>query len=370
MPDIFDLRSDTAIQPTAAMVEGLCGLHFADDLLGEDSATNTLLAHVSDQFGMASALITPSGTMSNQIAAAVISRPGAEVVVGDASHIYNLEVGGLAATSGVQVRTVRAESGEYALGEIEAALRSTALQVSPTSGILLESTYNLNAGHVTSLENLAAIRELANRHGVFVYLDGARVFNAAVALDVPLQEVTRHVDAIQICLNKGLGGPLGSVLIGSEAFINEARLVRQRLGGGLRHTGFIAAPGLLAFEDWRARMTQDHAHAKLLEDALSSLPNAQVVNGPVETNIVTFEVQSTDAQIADMQAMLVQSGVHVKSIGHHRFRAVTHSTLSRADIEYCAAVIVETITAATGRSEGEAPEMNHGCSTGSLGPKR
>src|SRR5699024_4293318 len=196
-----------------------------------------------------SALITPSGTMSNQISAAVISRPGTEVIVGDASHIYNLEAGGLAANSGVQARTVRAEAGEYALEEIEAALRSTALQVSPTNGIFLESTYDLNAGHVTSLKNLAAIRDLANRHSAFVYMDGARVFNAAVVLDVPLQEITRHVDAVQICLNKGLGGPLGSVLAGSKEFVDEARLVRQRLGGGIRHTGFIAAPGLLAFED-------------------------------------------------------------------------------------------------------------------------
>src|SRR5699024_7146800 len=242
---IRDLRSDTAIQPTVAMIDGLRGMHFADDLLGEDTATNTLLARLSDAFGMESAVITPSGTMSNQIAAAVISRPGAEVIVGDASHIYNLEVGGLAANSGVQVRAVPAERGEYPVNEIEAALRSRALQVSATSGIFLESTYNLNAGHVMSLANLAAIREVADRHGVFVYLDGARVFNAAIALDVPLQEITRHVDAVQICLNKGLGGPLGSVLVGSAEFIDEARLVRQRLGGGMRHTGFIAAPGLL-----------------------------------------------------------------------------------------------------------------------------
>src|SRR5699024_9855885 len=160
MRDIFDLRSDTAIQPAPAMIERLHGLHFADDLLGEDATTNKLLAEVSDQFGMESALITPSGTMSNQISAAVISRHGTEVIVGDASHIYNLEAGGLAANSGVQARTVRAEAGEYALEEIEAALRSTALQVSPTNGIFLESTYDLNAGHVTSLKNLAAIRDL------------------------------------------------------------------------------------------------------------------------------------------------------------------------------------------------------------------
>lgn len=348
MSDIRDLRSDTAIQPTVAMIDGLRGMHFADDLLGEDTATNTLLARLSDAFGMESAIITPSGTMSNQIAAAVISRPGAEVIVGDASHIYNLEAGGLAANSGVQVRAVPAERGEYPVNEIEAALRSRTLQVSATSGIFLESTYNLNAGHVTSLENLAAIREVADRHGVFVYLDGARVFNAAIALDVPLQEITRHVDAVQICLNKGLGGPLGSVLVGSGEFIDEARLVRQRLGGGMRHTGFIAAPGLLALEDWRERMARDHEHAQVLQEALDASPHVRVVNGPVETNIVTFEVQGTDAQVADVEARLVRAGVHVKPVGHHRFRAVTHSTLSREDIEFCAATIVESVAQSMG----------------------
>lgn len=347
MPEILDLRSDTAIQPTAAMVESLRGLHFADDLLQEDDPTNTLLARVSSEFGMESALLTPSGTMSNQIAVAVVSRPGTEVVVGDASHIYNLEGGGLAANSGVQVRAVGADAGDYRLEEIEAALRTTALQVTPTSAILLESTYDLNAGHVTSLENLAAIRGLADRAGAFVYMDGARVFNAAVVLDVPLQEIARHVDAVQICLNKGLGGPLGSVLVGTAEFIEEARLVRQRLGGGMRHTGFIAAPGLLGFEDWRGRMTQDHAHATVLGEALSVLPTVRVVNAPVETNIVTFEVQATDDQIADLEARLARAGVRVKPVGHHRFRAVTHSTLSRSDIEFCASTLVDAITAAT-----------------------
>lgn len=349
MSDIRDLRSDTAIQPTAAMIASLQGQHFADDLLGEDSATNRLLEHVSGEFGMDAALLTPSGTMSNQIAAAVVSRPGAEVILGDESHIYNLEAGGLAANSGVQVRAVTADAGDYSLEQIDAALRSTALQVAPTAGIFLESTYNLNAGHVTSLENLAAVRALADQHGVFVFLDGARVFNAAVALDVPLREITQYADAVQICLNKGLGGPLGSVLAGSADFIAEARLVRQRLGGGMRHTGFIAGPGLLAFDDWRERMADDHVHAQALAQALEAVPAARVVNGPVETNIVTFEVEATDEQVSRAEAAWTAAGVHVKPVGPRRYRAVTHSSLTRADIDQCATTLVSAIESVLGK---------------------
>lgn len=348
MPKIYDLRSDTAIQPTEAMIASLRGNYFSDDLLLEDDPTNRLLDHVSREFGKESAIITPSGTMSNQIAAAVISRPGAEVVVGQESHIYNLEAGGLAANSGVQVRAVPVRAGEYSLPDIESALRSSALQVSPTTGILLESTYNLNAGYVSSLENLRSIGEMANRHGAFVYMDGARVFNAAVKLGVPLREITKHVDALQICLTKGLGGPLGSVLIGSEEFIQEARLVRQRMGGGMRHTGFIAGPGLMAFDDWTTRIAADHVHAKLLEDALRPLNSVDIINGPVETNILAFALRGTGTQVKGFVNRLAESRINVKPISPDTFRAVTHSTLDTSDIRFCAAAIVAAIRESIG----------------------
>ena len=232
--------------------------------------------------------------------------------------------------------------------DIQSALRSSALQVSPTSTILLESTYNLNAGYVSSLENLRSIREIANHHGVFVYMDGARIFNAAVKLDVPLREITKHVDALQICLNKGLGDPLGSVLIGSEDFIQEARLVRQRMGGGLRHTGFIAGPGLIAFDDWNTRIATDHFHAKLLEDALRPLDGVDIVNGSVETNILTFALRATGTQVKGFLNRIAESGIKVKPIGSDTFRAVTHSTLATPDIRFCADAIAAAIRESIG----------------------
>lgn len=345
MREVYDLRSDTAIQPTAAMVESLKGQYFADDLLSEDAATQQLLDYVCEAFGKEAALFTPTGTMSNQIAAAVVSRPGSEIVLGSESHIYNLESGGLAANSGVQVRAVGADAGEYRVHEIESALRTSALQVAPTSAVFLESTYNLNAGHVSSLRNLQEIREVVDRHGAFLYMDGARVFNAAEKLGAELSEIAQYVDALQFCLNKGLGGPLGSILVGTSEFVREAAMIRQRLGGGMRHTGFIAGPSLLAFEDWRDRMAADRAHAAVLASALRSVERVTLMNDPVETNIVSFSLAASESEVKHFEQQISQRGIHVKPIGAAAFRAVTHSSLSADDVAFCAEAMVEVLTA-------------------------
>lgn len=345
MRKVYDLRSDTAVQPTAEMVESLRGQYFADDLLSEDVATQQLLDHVCEVFEKEDALFTPSGTMSNQIAAAVTSRPGSEVVLGSESHIYNLEAGGLAANSGVQIRAVTADAGEYRLREIEAALRTSALQVAPTCAVFLESTYNLNAGHVSSLSNLQAIRETVDRHGAFLYMDGARVFNTAEKLGVELSEIAQHVDALQFCLNKGLGGPLGSILVGTSEFVREAAMIRQRLGGGMRHTGFITGPSLLAFGGWRERIGADRKHAAALATALSSLESVTIMNDPIETNIVSFSLAASEPEAKRFEQQISQRGIYVKPIGPSSFRAVTHSSLSGDDVALCAETMVNVLTA-------------------------
>lgn len=339
----IDLRSDTAVQPTRAMLERINSLYFGDDLLGEDQATNALVAECARMLGTEHAMLTPSGSMSNQIAVATLTRPGDEVVLGAASHIYNLEVAGLAANTGVQARCVPVHQGVYDTDALEAAIRTAQLQVAATGLISLESTYDLNSGYVTPLENLREIRRIADRYGLPVYLDGARIFNAAEALGVELPDICQYVDAVQLCLNKGLGAPLGSVLAGSRRFVDSARRIRQRLGGGMRHTGLLAAPALVALPDWRTRIGADRIKAGRIADKLQGVPHLTINNAPLHSNIVnlTVDVKPFDQFIE----RLSERGVFVKKVGPDRVRLVAHSSVTENDIDHACEMIGAVVSA-------------------------
>ena len=339
----IDLRSDTAIQPTAAMLDSVRDLLFRDDMLREDDATNTLLRRACELLGTEDAVLTPSGTMSNQIAVIALTSPGDEVVLGPESHVRNLEGAGLAANAGVQVRCVPVEHGVYDTDALERTVRPGSLQEAPTGLISLEASYDLNSGYLTPLDNFREVRRVASGHGIPVYLDGARLFNTAHALGVAPAEIVQEVDAVQFCLNKGLGAPLGSLLLGSAPFIDRARRVRQRLGGGMRHTGLLAAPGLLALEDWQETIAADHEAAQWVAQRVNALPGVTVVNRPVRTNIVTLAIAETVLSTDDFVDGLAARGVLVKRIAADRVRLVMHRSVGPEELEVACAAIEDVL---------------------------
>ncbi|WP_114908076.1 threonine aldolase family protein [Ornithinimicrobium murale] len=342
----IDLRSDTAIQPTPAMLEAVQALGFRDDLLREDESTNALVQQTCTVLGTADAVLTPSGTMSNQIAVMAFTSPGEEVILGPASHVRNLESAGLAANAGVQIRCIPVDRGTYDTDALARELRASSLQVARTGLISLEATYDLNSGFVTPLENYRDIRRIADEHDVPVFLDGARLFNSAHALGVDPREIAQHVHAVQFCLNKGLGAPLGSMLAGSQAFIERARRLRQRLGGGMRHTGWLAAPGLIALQEWQDTIAADHRAAQQVAERLDSVVGLTVVNRPVETNIVSLQVDPAVLSIDAFIEALIARGVYVKRIGDDRVRLVTHRSASTDDLERACTAIEQTVRSA------------------------
>lgn len=335
-----DLRSDTAIQPTEAMVASLQGTSFFDELLQEDTCTNDLVGRMAEIFDKPSAILTPTGSMSNQIAVIAHASNGDEIIVGQGAHIYELERGGLAANAGVQARVIDVSEGIYDIEGLESALRKPSLQVAPTKLVCLEATFDLNRGFVTPLDNLAAIAELAREHEIPVYMDGARIFNSSIALGVEPWEICQYVDAVQVCLNKGLGAPLGSVLVGDTSFIAKAREIRQRLGGGMRHTGWIAAPALVALNDYKSRLAEDHRKGVFLATAIHKSNGLTVTNTPVATNIVNVAVEHTKGTAEDFAKRASEQGVLVKVVGAQNFRAVTHSTVSWAELKWASEVLV------------------------------
>ncbi len=340
----IDLRSDTAIQPTPEMLATLTDLQFRDDLLREDESTNALIASTCALLGTEDAVITPSGTMSNQLAVLALTTPGEEVILGPASHVRNLEGAGLSANAGVQVRCVPVERGCYDTDALAAAVRPGNLQEARTGLISLEATYDLNGGYVTPLENYREVRRIADAHGIPVFLDGARLFNSAHALGIEPAEIVQYVDAVQFCLNKGLGAPLGSLLLGTAAFVERARRLRQRLGGGMRHTGLLAAPALIAVRDWRETIAADHQGAQRVAARLASVSGLTVSNAPVQTNIVALRVDPARMALEAFLDGLLERGVHLKRIGADSVRLVTHRSVSAADLEHTCSAIEQVLS--------------------------
>jgi len=335
----IDLRSDTVTLPSEEMREAIRAAALGDDILGEDPTVRELEQLAASLLGMEDALLTISGTMANQIAVMAMTQRGQEVILGRDSHLYNLEVAGLAALSQVQARPVPVEQGVYDLESIEAAIQLPGVQTARTGLICLENTYNLNEGAVVTPEHMREIRELADRYQIPIYLDGARLFNAATALGVHPSVICREVDAVQICLTKGLGCPLGSILLGSRQFIAEARNIRQRLGGGMRQAGIIAAPGLIGLTKMIDRIDEDHWNATRLHAGLSGIAGIRMAFEKAATNIVSFEVVKAGWDADRLIGELQRRGIWVKKIGSRKMRMVTHCQISDGDLDYVLASV-------------------------------
>ncbi len=319
---VINLVSDTATRPTPGMLRAMMAAEVGDDVFGEDPTVNRLEATCADMFGHEAALFCPSGTMTNQIALRVHTRPLDEVICDEMSHIYQYEVGGYAANSGLAVHLLRTPNGILSAALVEAAVRPSFDWLPRSALVVIENTCNRGGGSVYPMETIRQISDVCRRRGLALHLDGARLFNALIARGGTPRDVGTWVDSLSICLSKGLGAPVGSVLIGSRAFIAEARRVRKAMGGGMRQAGYLAAAGLYALEHHIERLHEDHEHARQLAQALLELPWVENLRPP-ETNIVIFDLKAP-LTAADFLARLEPQGIKAAAFGPRTIRLVTH----------------------------------------------
>lgn len=321
------------------MREAMARAPVGDDVYGEDPTVNALQERAAALVEKAHALFVPSGTMANQLAIRVQTKPGDEVIVDSRAHIVRYEQGAAAALSGVQLHMIPTDRGLLSPEQVEAAIRPKDPYTLPTGLICLENTHNSGGGAVYSLTAIERIRSLALTHQVPMHLDGARLFNAVVAAGVPPTAFTRHFDTVSFCLSKGLGAPVGSlVATNSDDLLAKLRRFRRMYGGAMRQAGIVAAAGLYALEHHIGRLKDDHDHAKMLARALRSLPTVRLDLARVETNIVMFDVVDDSRSAAEIVAALRTKGVLINAVGPSTFRAVTHLDVGSGDIDRAAAV--------------------------------
>lgn len=317
------------------MRRAMAAAEVGDDVYGEDPTINRLQERATEIFEKEAALFVPSGTMGNQIAVKVHTRLGQEIVIEERGHILNYELGASAILAGVTTRPVKSGDGSGMLtwGEIAAVLSTDSIYDHTQTGLLcLENTHNLAGGRVMSAAFCADLCQNAHAHGLPVHMDGARIFNAATALNESVADLTRQCDSVQFCLSKGLGAPVGSILLGSHDFIKEARIWRKRLGGGMRQAGILAAAGLIALEESPKRLHEDHTNAKVLAEGLANINGIEIDVETVETNIVIFDISGTDKTAAEIVAGLKDQGILSIGFGT-KIRFVTHCDVASDDIE-------------------------------------
>jgi len=332
----IDLRSDTVTRPTPAMRRAMAAAEVGDDVFREDPTVRLLEEKAAALLGKEAALFVPTGTMGNQIAVNVWTRPGQEVVLEEQSHIYNYEMAQMAAFSGVLARPIAGQGGIPTAEGVQRALRSPVYYVAQTGLVTLENTHNMAGGTIMPLDVAAAIATVARAAKLPLHLDGARIFNAAVASGRPAAELARPFDSVMFCLSKGLGAPVGSILAGPTGFVAEALRVRKRLGGGMRQVGILAAAGLVALDQQIDRLADDHAMARRLAQRVAALPRCQVDPDKVETNILIFSV--TDGALAAQHLVdrWKDAGVLALALDDTRIRVVTHYDVTPVEIEIAA----------------------------------
>ncbi len=327
-----NLISDTVTLPTPGMLEAMFSAQVGDDVFGEDPSINALEAKGAALFGKAAGLFCPSGTMTNQIALKVHTQPLDEVICEESSHIFQYEVGGYAFHSGIGVNLVRGTHGKMTAEQVESAIKPIADWLPLSRLVVLENTANKGGGSYYTLEEIRPIRELCQKKGLALHLDGARIFNALVETGEHPLDVGAQFDSISVCLSKGLGAPVGSLLLGDTDFIRRARRVRKAMGGGMRQAGYLAAAGIYALDNHVGRLRDDNAHARILGELLGHLPYVGHIR-PVQTNIVIFDVKPPWTAAAFL-ARLLEKGIKASPFGPQTVRFVTHLDIDGAMIGY------------------------------------
>ncbi|CEG27461.1 low-specificity L-threonine aldolase [Bacillus sp. B-jedd] len=329
---MIDLRSDTVTKPTEEMRAAAYEAEVGDDVYGEDPTVRKLEETAAHLLGKEEALFVTSGTQGNQIAILVHCKPGQEIILEEESHIFYYESGSASALAGIQTRTIRGSRGAMDPNRVSEAIRGEDIHYPETGLICLENTHNRAGGACIPLSNMEKIHQLAKEHSIPVHLDGARLFNAALSLSVPVSELAKNSDSVQICLSKGLGAPVGSLLAGNRDFIQKARKWRKRLGGGMRQAGVIAAPGLIALTKMPGRLHEDHQHARMLAEGIANIRNVAVVN-EVETNIVVVDVSRTGMEEKLFVEEMKAAGILVGGFGSGLIRLVTNYGVHESDIQ-------------------------------------
>ena len=336
---MIDLRSDTVTKPTDEMRKAMARAEVGDDVYGEDPTVNRLQDMAANMLGKRFALFVPSGTMANQLAIRSHTQPGQEIIVESKSHVVRYEQGAAGALAGVQLHWVTGERGIMTAEQVEAAIRPNDAHSIPTALICIENTHNAGGGTIYPLSTIEKIRALAVRHGIPMHLDGARLFNAVATTTLPPTVYTQHFETVSLCLSKGLGAPVGSLLISNDQrLMDRARRFRRMYGGAMRQAGILAAAGIYALDRHVARLKTDHEHAKKLARQLQHIPAIQIAPQHVETNIVIFDIVDDHRSPAELVAALKEHGVLINAVGGQSYRAVTHLHITDKQIDEAVAV--------------------------------
>jgi threonine aldolase len=343
---VVDLRSDTMTRPTPAMRRAMAEAEVGDDVFGEDPTVNKLEQMAAERMGKEAALFVASGTMGNLVSILAHCGRGDEIILGSLSHTFYFEQGGSAAVGGTHPRPVaNLPDGTLPPAEIEAAIRSDNVHFPITRLIVLENTQNLCSGYPLDVDYMQAVGEIARRHGLKIHVDGARFFNAAVALGVSTDKLAAEADSVSFCLSKGLAAPVGSLVCGSREFIYRARRARKVLGGGMRQAGVLAAAGIVALDEMVDRLAVDHANARKLAEGLARIPGLSINPAGIKTNIVYFGVTRADVAAEQLTARLDEQGARMLPVGTGRIRAVTHYHITDDDIDYTLEVFSKVMAA-------------------------
>ena len=340
---VVDLRSDTVTQPTERMRLAMQQAEVGDSQKNEDPSVNRLQEMAAAMLGKEAAVYLPSGSMSNLVAIMAHSQPGDRAVVGQLSHIYNSELDGISRVAGVMPKPVADHDGIPDPRDVEMAITPRSAGRPYTTLVCLENTHNQAGGAVATVEEMGSIIAVARKHGAAVHLDGARLFNASVALKIEAKELVSEVDSVCFCLSKGLAAPVGSVLAGSREFIDRAIYAQHLLGGAMRQAGHMAAAGIVALEEMVDRLEEDHENARYLAEMLAGLPIVKVNPARVESNLIVFEIDQEKTTREQLIKALDERGVKISASGKLRARMLLHYGITREDVEYAAGVIKEVV---------------------------
>lgn len=333
-PDFVDLRSDTVTLPTEEMREAIRNASLGDDVYCEDPTVNELESLAAERMGKEAAVLVPSGTMANLVSLMSNTNRGDLVILESEAHMYWYEVGGISAIAGLLPWPLKSKMGVLDPLDVENAIRPKNIHFPEPSLVCVENTHNRHGGTVVSPEQLKAIGEVSHGHGLRLYMDGARIFNAAVASGADVKQFTKHVDNLMFCLSKGLSCPAGSLVVGGKDFVERARKNRKLLGGGMRQAGIIAAPGIVALERMIDRLADDHRNAKYLAEGATKVPGLKVDFARVQTNMVILDVSDLHVEDAIFVSKLKEKGVLAGAIGKRRIRLVTHYGIERNHVEW------------------------------------
>ena len=341
---IVDLRSDTVTLPTKEMLEAIRNAKLGDDVYGEDSTVNELEELSAEKMGKEAALLVTSGTQANLTSVMAQTNRGDEVILEADAHIYHYEVGGISALAGAVPKLIPGCMGALNPEDVERAIKDENIHNPKTTLVCIENTHNRAGGTIISPEQIETLSKITKTRNLKLYMDGARIFNAAVAMGRDVKDFTRHVDSLMFCLSKSLSAPVGSVIVGSHAFISKARKIRKMLGGGMRQAGIIAAPGIVALEKMVDRLAEDHKNARILAEGLAKFEGINIELDTVQTNIVKFDISGLSLSPKEFLSKLQENGVKASGYGGSIMRMVTHRHIKKEDIEYTLNIVENVIS--------------------------